>query len=142
MPSSRPTDPPRHLAPPKATCPSTGIADPLLGVAALVGINHLGAALAGALGLRIPGAVLGLMLLCVSLHLVPRLQRFLGEAAAAMLRHLPLMIIPAGVGVMKLEMDRHWLLFTAACLLAWVGAICLTALSIEKIMRSTWGRPA
>jgi holin-like protein len=142
MPSSRPVDPLFPLAPPKATCPPAGIADPLLGVAALVGITHLGNVLTSALGLRIPGAVLGLMLLCASLHLLPWLRHVLSESAAVLLRLLPLMIIPAGVGVMQLEMDSHWLKFAAACLLAWIGTICVTALSIERIMRGTWTRPA
>lgn len=138
MPGPHPMINPPPLHPPAAAGSAGGIGDPLLGVAALVGFHHAGVQLANAFGLRLPGAVLGLVLLAATLHWVPPLKRLLGESAGILLRHLPLMIIPAGVGVMKLEVNGHWLMFTAACMLAWLGAICLTALALDRLMRRSW----
>ncbi|SES40615.1 holin-like protein [Tranquillimonas rosea] len=63
-----------------------------------------------ALGLPVPGPVLGLLLLFVVLLLRPAVARSVGPVAQRILAHLSLLFVPAGVGVMA-QLDvlvRDW----------------------------------
>ncbi|MDA9076418.1 CidA/LrgA family protein [Burkholderiaceae bacterium] len=71
----------------------------LQGVAWLLALQALGELLGRALGLPIPGPVIGLLLLLVALRL-PSIQASVGEAANFLLSHLSLLFVPVGVGVM------------------------------------------
>ncbi len=66
--------------------------------------------------LAIPGPVIGMLLLFLSLLLTGRTPSALGAASTALLGHLSLLFVPAGVGVM-LHFDlisRQWLPLLAA----------------------------
>ena len=82
----------------------------------LLGCQLAGELLARSLGLPLPGPVLGMVLLFTLLllrgaawheHAPARLQT-LDQAADFLLRHLSLLFVPAGVGVMQ-----HWGLLQA-----------------------------
>lgn len=64
-----------------------------------VALQLAGEALAFALGIAIPGPVIGLALLLALLAVLPRPPAGLDEAADGLLSHLSLMLVPAGVGV-------------------------------------------
>lgn len=52
-----------------------------------------------ALGLPLPGPVVGLVLLVLSCHLMPRLATLLRPVVTGLLANLSLFFVPAGVGV-------------------------------------------
>jgi len=58
-----------------------------------------GEAAARALGLPVPGPVLGLAALVLALALLPRLAALIRPTAQGILAHLALLFVPAGVGV-------------------------------------------
>lgn len=70
------------------------------GAAALVAAQAAGTALVTALGIPVPGAVAGLLLLLAGLMVLGRVPEGLGRVADLLLRHLNLFFVPAGVGLM------------------------------------------
>lgn len=72
------------------------------GLLVLLGCQLLGQLVADAIGLPVPGPVVGLVLLLVWLHLrEPTEHSGLVRVCSALLRHLQLLFVPAGVGVMQ-----------------------------------------
>jgi holin-like protein len=104
-----------------------GGSDIWIGLTFFVACNLMGLFLAAHLSWRIPGPVWGLLLLWSFLTVRRKTSDFLADASAVFLRYLPVIILPAGVGVMRLPMDRHWWFFVAACLLSWLAALWLSA---------------
>ena len=98
-----------------------------IGLTVFVACNLIGLFLAARLSWRIPGSVWGLLLLWTVLTVRRETAGFLADASAVFLRYLPVIILPAGVGVMRLALDWHWFLFVAACLLSWLAALWLSA---------------
>lgn len=70
------------------------------GAAALVAAQAAGTALVTVLGIPVPGAVAGLLLLLAGLMALGRVPEGLGRVADLLLRHLNLFFVPAGVGLM------------------------------------------
>ena len=66
----------------------------------LLAYQCLGELIAYAGNLPIPGAVIGMILLLASLSLRPGLASAIESDALALLRFLPLLFVPAGVGIM------------------------------------------
>ncbi|MFZ7090940.1 CidA/LrgA family protein [Primorskyibacter sp. 2E233] len=58
-----------------------------------------GETISRALGLSVPGPVLGLAGLFVTLLMLPRLAHYMRETVTGLLSHLSLLFVPAGVGV-------------------------------------------
>ena len=72
------------------------------GLLVLLGCQLLGQLVTDALGLPVPGPVVGLVLLLVWLHLrEPAEDSGLARVCSALLRHLQLLFVPAGVGVVQ-----------------------------------------
>lgn len=69
-------------------------------LATLLVLQLLGEVLVRVLGLPLPGPVLGMLLLFAALLLYGRAPEALAATTHAMLRHLSLLFVPAGVGVM------------------------------------------
>jgi holin-like protein len=59
-----------------------------------------GEALARGLDLPVPGPVIGLIGMVLVLHLIPASRTIVTDTAHGILRHLSLLFVPAGVGVM------------------------------------------
>lgn len=99
----------------------------------LLGCQLAGELLARSLGLPLPGPVLGMVLLFTLLllrgaawreHAPTRLQA-LDQAADFLLRHLSLLFVPAGVGVMQ-----HWGLLQAHLLPLLITLVVSTLLAM------------
>ena len=108
----------------------------LQGVAWLLALQALGELLGRALGLPIPGPVIGLLLLLVALRL-PSIQASVGEAANFLLSHLSLLFVPVGVGVMTHLglLEAHGGRVVAVIVLStWVG-LGATALTLHWLLR-------
>ena len=94
----------------------------------------LGEGIAFAFRLPIPGPVIGMLLLFAALAKSPRLMAIVEETGSALLRHLSLLFVPAGVGIMAAgaSVSGHWL----AVALALVGSTLLTLAVTALVMRT------
>jgi putative effector of murein hydrolase LrgA (UPF0299 family) len=71
----------------------------ILALTFLLTFQLAGEATARALGLTVPGPVIGMVYLLAAMILVPRLAEVVRSAAQGILAHLSLLFVPAGVGV-------------------------------------------
>lgn len=98
-------------------------------VAALLVFQLLGEALSRLLALPVPGPVLGMALLLGWLLLDARVAARLRPTCVELLRHLSLLFVPAGVGVMlhAARIADEWLPIVVALVVSTVLAIGVTA---------------
>ncbi|HEX6827563.1 MAG TPA: CidA/LrgA family protein [Burkholderiales bacterium] len=84
-------------------------------------------------GLPVPGPVIGMLLLFVTLLVRGGAPRPLREAAQGLLRHLSLLFVPAGVGVMVHagRIAAEWLPILVALVLSTAVTIAVTALAMR-----------
>ncbi len=92
-------------------------------------------------GLPIPGPVIGLLLLFLSLCVRGSLAVPLRDTANGILQHLSLLFVPAGVGVMVhfSRVIHEWLPILAAILISTALAIAVSALVMQALMRGRDG---
>jgi holin-like protein len=109
----------------------------LAGLTWLLVFQCLGEALARGLGLPVPGPVVGMLLLFVALRLRRRPVESLAIAADGLLKHLSLLFVPAGVGVMLhfARVADEWLAIAVAIVGSTVLAIAATALTMRALIR-------
>jgi holin-like protein len=93
----------------------------------------LGEGIAFALRLPVPGPVIGMLLLFVALAASPRLMAVVETAGSELLRHMSLLFVPAGVGIMTAgaAVSGHVL----ALGLSLVGSTLLTLAVTAYVMR-------
>ena len=105
----------------------------------------VGESLVVAFRLPVPGPVLGMALLFVALGLRGRVSDDLRDTANGLLRHLSLLFVPAGVGVMAHlhRLAGEWLPITASLVLSTLLTIGVTALVMNALLarRSKGPRP-
>lgn len=106
--------------------------------AILLVFQCLGEGLAFALHLPVPGPVIGMLLLFVALTVSTRLMEIIETTSNALLRHLSLLFVPAGVGIVAAgaSMSGHW----DAIVLSLVGSTLLTLAVTALVMRSALAR--
>ena len=87
--------------------------------------------------LPIPGPVIGLLLLFLTLCARGSLAAPLRDTANGILQHLSLLFVPAGVGVMVhfARIAGEWLPILAAVLVSTALAIAVSALVMQALMR-------
>jgi holin-like protein len=109
----------------------------LAGFTWLLVFQCLGEALVRLAGLPIPGPVAGLALLFVALLLLSEVPNALAVAAEGLARHLSLLFVPAGVGVMAYfgRIADEWLPIAVALLVSTLFAIAATALTFAWLVR-------
>ncbi len=103
-----------------------------------------GEAAVRAAGLPLPGPVAGMVLLFVLLALRGRVPDGMAKVGDALLNHLSLLFVPAGVGVM-LHMDligADWLPISAALIGSTALTIVVTALLMRLLRRAPDDREA
>lgn len=104
-------------------------------LALILGLQLAGEALSAALGLPIPGPVLGMTALLAILALSGGPSPALEETSGAFLSHLGLLFVPAGVGV-TLHLGRvgqEWLAVALALLVGTAISIVVVAWTFERI---------
>ena len=109
----------------------------LTGLAWLLVCQSAGEALARLLHLRLPGPVIGLLLLLVLLRW-PAVRKTVGACADALLAHLSLLFVPVGVGVMihLAILSQYGVRVAVALVLStWIG-LAVTALVLRRLLRS------
>lgn len=90
-----------------------------------------------ALGLPVPGPVIGMLALFLTLLARGRVAAPLQDTAGGILQHLSLLFVPAGVGVMihAGRIRDEWLAIGVALVLSTVLTIAVTALTMRALMR-------
>ena len=109
----------------------------LNGVTLLLVYQLTGEILVRLLGLPIPGPVLGMVMLFVTLMIRGSAPDSLSEASSALLSHLSLLFVPAGVGMMTHfgRIADEWLTITLALFLSTVITMVATALIMQLTTR-------
>jgi holin-like protein len=90
-----------------------------------------------ALGLPVPGPVIGMLALFLTLLARRRVAEPLQDTANGILQHLSLLFVPAGVGVMihAARVREEWLAIGAALVASTVLTIAVTAFTMRALMR-------
>ena len=109
-----------------------------LGVAMLLAVQKIGDVAVSLLGLPVPGALVGMLLLLALLVALGHVPRPIALAAGGLLRHIMLFLMPVVAGVLDhLEvLQGHWLPFLAACLLGTALTLIVTAALLQRLLRS------
>jgi holin-like protein len=89
-----------------------------------------------ALGLPIPGPVVGMALLFVTLVIRGQVTGDLRETASGLLRHLSLLFVPAGVGVMAHlgRLQHEWLPIAVSLVVSTLVTIAVTAFVMRALL--------
>lgn len=109
----------------------------ITGLLALLGCQLAGELVARVFDLPVPGPVLGLVLLFVVLQARrPGDGADVVKAADALLRHLQLLFVPAGVGVVAFlpAIAAGLLPIAAGLLLSWLAALLVTAATAAAVL--------
>ena len=115
----------------------------LTGVTWLLVFQCIGEVLVRATGVPVPGPVVGMVLLFAGLRwraaraaATPPEPAGLTIAADGLLKHLSLLFVPAGVGVMlhASRLADEWLAIAVALLVSTVAAIAAAALTMRALM--------
>jgi putative effector of murein hydrolase LrgA (UPF0299 family) len=109
------------------------------GLATLLLAQLAGEVVARALGLPIPGPVLGMIFLLAVVSLRRTLLATLDPVAGTLLEHLSLLFVPAGVGVMRYGtiLRAHGVALAAALIVSTVLGMAVTALVLLAFERRT-----
>lgn len=106
-------------------------------LAILLVCQLIGEAVARGLGLPVPGPVLGLVLLFAGLAVRGGTPAPLQETAQGLLRHLSLLFVPAGVGIMLhvARIRSEWLAILSALVLSTLLTLAVTAIVFRLVAR-------
>ncbi len=110
----------------------------------LLAFQLAGEVIARALGLPLPGPVLGMLLLFATLLVrggVPAPLRTVGQS---LLNHLSLLFVPAGVGIMAhiALLRAAWLPIAATLALSTLVTLAAAALTLKMLLRGQRGGSA
>jgi len=116
----------------------------LTGMTWLLLFQCAGEAASRLLSLPVPGPVVGMLLLFSALRFRDRVPDAVGTAADALARHLSLLFVPAGVGVMMYfsRLAGEWLAIALALLVSTVAAIAASALTFAVLARRIDAAPS
>ncbi|MEP4545671.1 MAG: CidA/LrgA family protein [Saccharospirillum sp.] len=105
----------------------------VLGFLVLLAYWLAGEAVSQWIGWPIPGNVVGLVLLWVTLTIIRKVPKPVAEASKMLIRYLTLLFVPAGVGLIehwdRLMTNGHWMLLIIA------ASTALSALAMVGIFR-------
>ncbi|MBK9130485.1 MAG: CidA/LrgA family protein [Gammaproteobacteria bacterium] len=113
--------------------------DFLTGITILVLYQLIGEAIALVLKLPIPGPVIGMALLFLTLMIRGGAPAPLEGTAGALLGHLSLLFVPAGVGVLVhfRRIGAEWMSIGVALVLSTLITLAVTALVMRLMMRKS-----
>lgn len=101
----------------------------------ILGCQLAGESLVVALGLPVPGPVLGMVLLFLGLVIRGGIPEGIERVGGALLSHLSLLFVPAGVGVMLhgALIGRDWLAVSAALVLSTLATVLVTGWLMARL---------
>ena len=108
----------------------------LTAFAVLLVFQCLGEGLVFLFSWPVPGPVTGMLLLLAALLAVPRLQDVVEAGATELLRHLSLLFVPAGVGIIVAasSIGGQWLAIAASVVASTLATMAVTALVLKAMM--------
>lgn len=111
----------------------------LAGVTWLLLFQCMGEGASRLLDLPIPGPVVGMLALFTALRFRGRVPEALGVAADGLARHLSLLFVPAGVGVMLhfARLKDDWVPIVLALLVSTILTLAATGLAFSALKRWT-----
>lgn len=114
----------------------------LSGFLALLALLCVGDLISGSFGLPVPGAVLAMGLAVLLCMVRPAIAERLEPAATLLIRHLSLLFVPAGVGVVAIaaQLSGEWLAVLVTLVLSTFASIVVTALVARALSRRTAAR--
>nr|WP_253939167.1 CidA/LrgA family protein [Spiribacter salilacus] len=100
-------------------------------------LQLIGEIVVRALGLPLPGPVIGMLLLFIGLGLRGSTPTPLNQLATGLLQHLSLLFVPAGVGVMSYLaiIEANWAALGITIIASTMLAIVVTALTLRLLTR-------
>lgn len=109
----------------------------LTGILVLVLYHQLGCWLMQLLKWPIPGGVMGMVLMFVSLLLFKPPPDSMRQGSEFLLQHLALFFVPAGVGIMLLFnlIADEWLAMSISVVLSTVISLAVTGLLLQKLIK-------
>ncbi|MCG5260754.1 CidA/LrgA family protein [Cupriavidus gilardii] len=112
-------------------------------LAILLVFQSVGEVFSYALRLPVPGPVIGMILLFCWLAIDDRLLAIIQGTTAELLKHLSLLFVPAGVGIMVhgSRIGGEWMPIIVALVLSTWLAIATTALVTRALMRKPPASP-
>jgi holin-like protein len=89
------------------------------------------------LTLPVPGPVVGMLLLLISLIIKKPLMQQVEQPAQMLLTHLSLLFVPAGVGLIihLVRLKEEWLAITVALIVSTLLGLLVTAWSMMAILK-------
>lgn len=108
---------------------------------ALLVFQFVGEVAVRALGLPLPGALVGMLLLFAGLLWLGRVPEALGRTTGTLLQHMMLLFIPAVAGVMLHfeRVAREWQPFLVASVVGAAVTLVVTALTLKWLLRARRG---
>jgi holin-like protein len=108
----------------------------LAAITLLLVFQLVGEIAAVVLGLPIPGPVIGMALLFVTLVIRGQVTEDLRDTSSGLLRHLSLLFVPAGVGVMAHlgRLQHEWLPISISLVASTLITIAVTALVMRALL--------
>ena len=108
-------------------------------ITALLACQLIGTAIQLFFRLTVPGAVIGMVLLFIVLVLRKKPLREIDKASKLLLRFLPLLFVPAGVGVVDQFglIQKEWLPLSVTMVVTLVATIAFTGLVMQACLRLT-----
>lgn len=106
-------------------------------LAILLLFQTVGEGLAHAFDLPVPGPVIGMLLLFLYLVVRPGILRGLAPTSLSLLKHLSLLFVPAGVGIMvhAQRLATEWIPIGASLAASTVVSIAVTALVVKWLQK-------
>ena len=105
----------------------------LLSIALFLALQLLGEAISYALGLPIPGPVLGMLFLLIALFVNDTLIEKVRLTASVLLAHLALLFVPAGVGIIRHieRIQSEWIAIAMILIAGTAITMIVTALTVQ-----------
>jgi holin-like protein len=104
----------------------------------IFGCQLVGELIVAALGLPVPGPVIGMLLLLSGLLFRGAVPDELGQVADTFAANLSLLFVPAGVGIM-LHMDlisRNWMPLVVALIVSTALAMAVTGVLMQRLVKA------
>ena len=103
--------------------------------AILLAFQCLGEGLVFLSGFPVPGPVAGMLLLLAALLAWPRLHDTVEQGANELLRHLSLLFVPAGVGIVVAasSVGGHWAAVVVGVLASTLATLAVTGLVLKAL---------
>jgi holin-like protein len=113
------------------------VIDVARGMLVLLAFLYLGNAISALLRLPVPGSVVGMVLLALSLHRGWMPPHWVRPAAELLIRHMSLLYIPPGVGVMAYFglIRREWLPLVGAGVVGMLAVLLVVARLQQRMER-------